>query len=94
MNGKEMPHASFNKATAHLIVKDLKNNHPVVLSHFKVEEKEREYRIWQRDPLAVLIDNKTKFEQKLNYIHNNPLAERWNLVERLENYYWSSAFIL
>lgn len=91
LNGKEMPHASFNKATAHLIVKDLKANHEKVLAHFKVEEKERSFRIWQRDPLAVHMDTKEKFEQKLDYIHDNPLQERWNLASRPELYKWSSA---
>jgi putative transposase len=91
MNGKEMPHASFNKATAHEIVKDLKIHHPKVLPLFKVEDKERSYRIWQRDPLAVLMDSKEKFEQKLDYVHENPLQERWNLAKRPEEYKWSSA---
>src|SRR5690606_6864373 len=90
-NGKEMPHASFNKATTHLIVKDLKMNHEKVLPYFKVEEKERSYRVWQRDPLAVLMDDKRKFEQKLDYIHENPHQERWNLAGQLEDYKWSSA---
>lgn len=90
-NGKEMPHASFNKAIAHLIIKDLKQHHIAVLPHFKVEEKEREYRVWQRDPLAVPMDSRIKVEQKLDYIRNNPLSERWSLVDRPENYYWSSA---
>lgn len=90
-NGKEMPHASFNKFTSHVILKDLKANHPYVLPYFKVDEKERQYRIWQRDPLAVLMDTKLKVEQKINYIHNNPLHERWNLASYPENYRWSSA---
>ncbi|WP_307527875.1 hypothetical protein [Pedobacter sp. W3I1] len=30
-------------------------------------------------------------EQKLDYIHNNPLQERWRLAENAEDYYWSSA---
>ena len=90
-NGKEMPHASFNKFTAHEIIEDLKKYHPQVLSVFKVEEKERQYRIWQSDPLAILMDTRQKLEQKINYIHNNPLHERWNLADRPENYYWSSA---
>jgi REP element-mobilizing transposase RayT len=47
-NGKEMPNASFNKAVGHGIIKDLKQNHPLVLPYFEVEEKERKYRIWQR----------------------------------------------
>jgi putative transposase len=30
-------------------------------------------------------------EQKLNYIHLNPLQEKWNLVRRPEDYLYSSA---
>src|SRR5690554_2129071 len=91
LNGKEMPHATFNKKTAHMIRMDLLNNHPDILPFFKVNEKEREYRFWQRDPLAILMDSKLKVEQKLEYIHNNPLQEKWNLAERPEEYLWSSA---
>ena len=90
-NGKEMPHASFNKATGHRVVKDLKQCHPRVLPHFRVDEKEREFRIWQRDPLAVWLDAKEKCLQKLNYLHLNPLHERWGLADRPEEYKWSSA---
>jgi putative transposase len=91
MNKKEMPHASFNKKTSHLIIKDLKENHMRVLPYFKVDDKERSYRVWQRDPLAILMDSRTKVEQKIDYIHFNPLTERWNLADRPEHYYWSSA---
>ncbi len=91
LNGKEKPHASFNKATAHLLVNDLKMNHPKVLNYFKVKENERSYRIWQRDPLAILLDNRKKMEQKIQYIHENPLQDRWNLATSPEKYKWSSA---
>jgi putative transposase len=37
------------------------------------------------------MDSKSKFEQKLDYIHNNPLHERWNLAKSPEEYKWSSA---
>lgn len=90
-NGKEMPHASFNKYTSHTILKDLKASHPDVLPHFKVNDPERSHRIWQRDPLAILMDTQKKVEQKIVYMHNNPLHERWNLADRPENYRWSSA---
>ncbi len=90
-NGREMPHASFNKFTSHLILKDLKANHRAVLPYFKVDEPERDYRVWQRDPLAILMDSKAKVEQKLDYIHLNPLQEQWNLAIRPEEYKWSSA---
>jgi REP element-mobilizing transposase RayT len=91
MNGKEMPHASFNKATGHELIKDLKENHTAVLPFFEVNKKDRSYRIWQRNPLAILMDSRKKLEQKLDYIHNNPVYEKWNLADRPENYYWSSA---
>ncbi len=90
-NGREMPYASFNKAIGHLIIKDLKMHHVNVLPYFKVDEREREYRVWQRDALAVLMDSKKKFEQKLEYIHLNPLQEKWNLSTKPEGYRWSSA---
>jgi len=90
-NGKEMPHASFNKKVAHEIVKDLKLYHTQVLPFFKVNEKEREYRIWQRDALAIEMDTRNKVEQKIDYIHTNPLQEHWNLSKRPEDYKWSSA---
>lgn len=90
-NGKEAPHASFNKYTSHAILKDLKGSHPEVPPYFKVDDPERKYRIWQRDPLAILMDSRVKVEQKILYMHNNPLHERWNLADRPENYRWSSA---
>jgi len=91
MYGKEKPHASFNKETAHKIRIDLELHHPNVLKRFRVEESSREVRIWQREPLAVLMDSKKKLEQKLDYIHYNPVVGKWNLAASPEDYYWSSA---
>ncbi|MES2733954.1 MAG: hypothetical protein V4714_19560 [Bacteroidota bacterium] len=62
-----------------------------MLSYFEEENSERKHRVWQRDPLAIWMDSKKKFEQKLNYIHCNPLQERWNLATTPELYQWSSA---
>ncbi|MGM9476777.1 transposase [Pedobacter sp. GSP4] len=90
-NGKEMPHASFNKFTSHQIFQDLKANHQSVLTHFKVDDGERSFRLWQRDPLAVVMDKPDKLEQKIDYIHLNPLQERWQLCQNPEDYDWSSA---
>ena len=90
-NGREMPYASFNKATGHVIIKDLKSNHRSELISYKVDEKERRFRVWQRDPLAILMDSRGKVEQKLDYVHLNPLQEKWSLVSRPEEYTWSSA---
>jgi putative transposase len=37
------------------------------------------------------MDNKKKVEQKITYVHENPLQEYWNLTDMPENYKWSSA---
>lgn len=91
LNGKEMPNASFNKFTSHQIFQDLKLQHPEILPHFKVTDGERNFQLWQRDPLAVLMDTSDKLEQKIEYIHENPLQGRWQLCENPEDYEWSSA---
>ena len=50
-----------------------------------------EFRIWQRDPLASILDSAEIAEVKLNYIHNNPIQEHWSLVTKPEDYKYSSA---
>jgi REP element-mobilizing transposase RayT len=90
-NGKEMPHASFNKATGHLIIKDLRLHNALCSVQYQVHDQERQYRVWQRDALAIKLEYREIVEQKLEYIHLNPLQEKWSLVEYPENYYWSSA---
>src|SRR5690349_1913734 len=58
MNGKEMPHASFNKFTSHQFLNLLRYENPELLSAFKTEDKiERAHRFWQRDPLDVIMDS-------------------------------------
>ncbi len=92
MNGKEMPHASFNKFTSHQFLKHLTATDATLLVDYKEPKfPERLHRFWQRDPLAVLIYSKEMVEQKLEYIHTNPLQGQWNLVDMPEKYKWSSA---
>lgn len=91
LNGKEMPQASFNKFTSHSIIKELSTKYPNVLSSFAVDEGDRNFRLWKRDPLAVLMDHREKVEQKINYIHLNPLQSHWNLAQNPADYFWSSA---
>ena len=90
-NGKEMPHASFNKWTSSNFLKDLRLYHSKVLPHFIEQTIERKHRFWLRDPLAILSNSKEKVEQKLSYIHLNLLQEHWQLASTPEEYRWSSA---
>ena len=46
---------------------------------------------WQRDSLAVPLFTREVAMQKLDYIHDNPLQERWNLAKHPCDYKYSSA---
>ncbi len=91
-NGKEMPHASFNKFTSHQFLENLRLKSVEVIDQYKEEDSPvRKHRFWQRDPLAVMMSSRRMMEQKLEYIHFNPLQEKWSLACRPEDYKWSSA---
>ncbi|ELR70916.1 hypothetical protein C900_03199 [Fulvivirga imtechensis AK7] len=91
MNGKESAHGSFLKFTAHEFKKMQKMENLGGLASFKVEAINKNYEFWQRDSLAVPLYSKKMALQKLDYIHNNPLQERWNLAADPSDYKYSSA---
>lgn len=90
-NGRELPNASFTKFTAHELQKDLEKKHPHILDQFFVNDNDRSYNIWKKKPKAIRIINREMLEQKLDYIHNNPLQGHWNLAQCPEDYLYSSA---
>jgi putative transposase len=90
-NGKETPYASFNKFTSHQFLDSLREQHHKILNRYQEITVERKHRFWQRDPLAITIKARPVAEQKLDYIHLNPLQEHWSLVRKPEDYKWSSA---
>jgi len=47
------------------------------------------YQFWQQDNHPVCLDNANMIDQRLNYLHNNPVAE--GIVEEPEHYVYSSA---
>jgi putative transposase len=59
------------------------------LEKFKSTQKDRSYHFWKRRPLAIELFSKLVFEQKLEYIHENPVKA--GLCNFAENYYYSSA---
>lgn len=61
------------------------------LKSFEVNAKDRQYQFWERNSLSVDLWTPAVFMQKLDYIHNNPLQEKWRLVELPEDYKYSSA---
>ena len=41
--------------------------------------KDRKYQFWERNLLSIAIYSREVLEQKLYYIHLNPVQEKWNL---------------
>ena len=81
----------FLKFTAQQIKFYLKESNPDKLSLLLVNAKDRKYQIWERNARVTEIENNLIFEQKLSYIHNNPLQQKWQLCESPEDYKYSSA---
>ena len=64
---------------------------PEKFDFYKVEMRTRAYQFWQRDFLSIELYTPAVFEQKINYIHNNPLQEKWNLPKEPLDYKYSSS---
>ena len=83
----------FGSFTAHKIIDELKESKEVDLLNFFHDSKRESkvnYSIWQ-DIQAKNIYSQNFLEQKLEYIHNNPLSEKWRLVKDKADYSLSSA---
>jgi putative transposase len=68
---------------------DLEMNHPDVLHFFKSSQSDREYHFWKRSAKSIELYNDAVFEQKIDYIHHNPLKA--GLCNFPEEYQYSSA---
>ena len=83
---------SLLKFTAQFLIKYLIHEDQYdELSNYQTSLKDRIYNIWKRRPKWIHIDNTIILEQKIDYVHNNPLQEKWQLVSAPELYEWSSA---
>ena len=81
----------FMKFISQQILKDLRTNHAETHQGFKVNLKDRQYQIWQRNPLSVDLFSRKVIEQKLDYVHNNPVQGKWLLSLDPISYKYSSA---
>lgn len=89
-NGSEMPYASFMKFTGHEFLKALREMDSPLLNRFKVDNNSRKYQFWQRNAMSIIMYNRKVLEQKLDYIHTNPLQPHWSLAADPNDYYFSS----
>lgn len=87
---KESVKASFFKFTAHQFLKNLQQNNKRRLLDFRVDKSDRIHQFWNRSPFKIEVYTDKVFEQKLNYIHNNPIQQKWQLVESSMEYIYSS----
>ena len=80
----------FLKFVSQKMFYDLRKKHPEVLENFEVNLKDRKYQFWQRNSLTTFLYSREVIEQKLSYIHPNPVQGKWMLAESLELYKYSS----
>ncbi len=80
---------SFTTYTAKMLLKKLSQSTPGILQEIKVNKYDRKHQIWKRESLSIELFTENTFMQKLNYIHQNPVAAR--LVPNPEDYKYSSA---
>ena len=80
----------FMKFTAQQIKQDLKKHHPAVLNQFGSSQNDRKYQFWKRHALTVFLYSRQTIEQKLDYIHRNPVQGKWLLAASPEEYGFSS----
>lgn len=80
----------FLKYCSQQIQKDLRTNNVSLYKEFEVNLKDRKFQIWQRNPLSIDLYSRKVIEQKLDYIHNNPVQGKWMLSNDPLGYEYSS----
>lgn len=81
----------FLKFTGQQLKFELSKTDHDQLKYYRVNTSDREYQIWERNSLSIDLWTEAVFVQKLEYIHNNPLQEKWKLATYPEDYKYSSA---
>ncbi|MBK8982902.1 MAG: transposase [Ignavibacteria bacterium] len=79
------------KFTGQTILREMKKDHPKIYESLYVGAMDRKYQFWERNPLSVPLFSQKVVEQKINYIHANPVRSNWNLAVEPADYKYSSA---
>jgi hypothetical protein len=83
----------FGSFTAHAILHQLRQtSERELLEFFSAQRRDRRHKhsIWQ-DIQAKNVFSIKFLDQKMEYIHNNPIDKEWKLVEDRADYRYSSA---
>ncbi len=62
-----------------------------LLEKLRVPDRKQVFKVWQDRFDDLYLANKKLLEMKLQYIHTNPMQEHWNLVNKPEDWPYSSA---
>lgn len=81
----------FLKYTARSILTILQAKDVELYNSTFVMAKDRKHQIWDKNADTKELFTDSFYNQKLDYIHNNPLQPQWQLANSAEEYYWSSA---
>jgi len=79
----------FLKFTAQQIKFNLIKHYPQELVKYKSTQADRQYHFWERRPYKATMFTRQIVEQKLDYMHDNPVKA--GLCELPEDYEYSSA---
>ena len=79
----------FLKYTAQRIKHDLQKNNAGIMVHFETETNDRIYQFWKRRALSIELRTDKVYQQKLDYIHWNPVKA--GICTLPEEYKYSSA---
>jgi REP element-mobilizing transposase RayT len=79
----------FLKYTAQRIKHDLRKNNPDSLTAYETNANDRIYQFWKRRALSIELRTDKVYQQKLEYIHQNPVKA--GLCKFPEDYKYSSA---
>ena len=77
----------FKSHTAKALIKNLEKTSPNILKKFRYTGSG--YNFWQKTNMPIPIFTEKIFQQKLNYIHHNPVRKGY--VANPEDWEWSSA---
>lgn len=83
----------FGSFTAHEVLKKLRADNRkdfLDIFHQKRRDQRHEHSVWQ-DVQAKNVYSMKSLQQKMEYIHQNPVAKGWKLVEDRADYIYSSA---
>jgi len=79
----------FLRFTAQQILKQIRNDNSPLLEQLVVNAKDRKRQVWERNSLSIELRTAKVYDQKLDYIHYNPVLA--GLCNYPEEYYYSSA---